>query len=69
MAEKVAELGIDMLPGHIYFLDEEGDVSCQALREPGAKPVKVRRLGLARSPGFLYFVDKGDLWRAPIGGR
>lgn len=57
MASVVKKTSIKKMPGYLYFVDSEGDVSRTKQGGSGRKE-KVKKVGLKREKGFLYFLDK-----------
>ncbi len=70
MAQKVRKIGIERIPGFLYFIDRQGDVSRAKMSRSGAKKgkiEKVSKVGMKRQDGFLYFIDqKGDVSRSKV---
>ena len=71
MAERVAKAGVTRVPGYLYFIDKQGDVSrskmARGRKKGGGRPEKVQRVGVDKVKGYLYFLDKkGDVSRAKM---
>jgi hypothetical protein len=71
MAEKIQKVGVERVPGFLYYIDKQGDVSRAKMarggKKGGGKNEKVAKVGVKKQSGFLYFLDKkGDVSRAKM---
>ena len=73
MGKIIVKKVITRKPGHLYYVDGQGNV-CEAVMARGgrkktgsAKKEKVAKAGVKKEKGYLYFIDKqGDISRAKM---